>query len=549
MRDLSFARPRRGLAARQAGAAVLLAFAPGMAMQVAWAGPARMDAARSAASSLPAISSGIYVTTAARAALPGLCAGTLAYPPQFTWARGAAAPGADGGIIQAPLSARGGTPRIEQYRAGALIAVYSSFANQPGCTYLGGGQDVLAPASAAASGCGPFTRTHGLRLAMSGDEFRVYPAVYAGPYNQPWFGPMWDGVGDIATAPFYPPDHVVIRGIVAGDRRPVILLNGYASDNTYGQAPVYFDVSDGMVMQDINVAAAPGAVVARAGIYVGPAANLTLRRMRVTGFQRSSGNGVFATNEASGTLWLDGVELDHNGGRQGPAHNLYVNGSSIDPAYTLLLTNVWSHDAFYGHLIKSRAQVTTILASYLQGTLPQGTRRLAESYLVDVPNGGVFTLRNSVLTKNASGKQSNATMVSFAAEGIGDTRPQSIDIENNSFIAFSATTDGIVPLTPLGFFFPRLLPGDPLWPAGLASRVLKNAYVGFCGVPYVGDAALQADFSELGNGFAFTTKVDADDAALAAALLNYHPAQGSATYQHVTQPGAVRSQATLGAMD
>lgn len=481
-------------------------------------------------------------TSAARAELAALCAGAAIYPESWVWNPATVKPTA--------RSAVSGAPRIEQYRDGARIATYTSFANQPTCGYLGGGRDVETPGPAAAAGCGPFTRAHAYRLAKPGDHFYVYPAVYSGEFNQPWFGPMWDSDADYSAGIVHAPDHVSITGVVIGQRRPAILLDGAAAYNTLGQAPVYFDASVGMTMENIDVLSGPNGYAGKAGIYVAAASDLTLRNMRISGFQASGANGVFGTGDAAGSLTMDGLEIDHNGGPSGPAHNVYIGASRVDPDYAVSFTRSWTHNAFFGHTFKSRAQVNVLAADYFDGEeAADEPHDLGESYLVDIPNGGRLTLRNSILHKERSGYGTNVVSVYFAAEGFTDARPQSADIENNTFIAFDRTDDGLHALTPLAFFWPPIVPGAPGWPANVASRVLKNAFVGYCSPPYLGDFAAVEAFSELTLDFRFTTRLRAPEPAIAAHFPGYTPVFGTPTYQHVARSGAPRRTAAIGARD
>jgi hypothetical protein len=486
------------------------------------------------------LQSGTYTTAAASTALPQLCAGSLAYPTHMTW---------QGGVAGAPQSASSGTPRIEQYRNGQLIAVYHSFVNDTGCAYLGGGQDVLNPASAARSGCGAFTRTHAYRLAMAGDSFLVYPAVYAGAINQPWFGPMWDSDADYSAGIFHNPDQVSIIGVTVNGVRPVILVGPSApmGYNTLSQAPVYFDQSNGMVWDNIDVrnVGGQGGV---AGIYIGAASNLTLKNLRVSGFASSNADGILGATNVAGSLTIDSAEIDHNGGTNGPSHDIYIGASQTDPNFTLTLSHSWLHDAYYGHLLKSRAQTTVLTANYLEGGLPLGHHDVAESYLADFPNGGTETIHNNVFSKTASGADSNATLIRFGEEGIRDTRPQSFDFENNTLIAFSATNGGGATLTPFGFFAGSL-PGDQSFPATIATRIQKNLYTGFCAAPYLGDIAVAADFTDLTGNFHLRPQIISDESALAASESSFVTVIGTTTYSHQANTGPMRGNARIGARD
>ena len=181
--------------------------------------------------------------------------------------------------------------------------------------------------------------------------------------------------------------------------------------------------------------AAPSGVVGKAGIYINSAHNPALHDMRIHEFARQSGgvdgqNGVFSTGNASGTLMLSQIEAFNNGGPNGPTHNFYINASDSDRHFTVVLRNSWSHDAVYGHTFKSRAQVNVIEANFFEGGEPNAAQgqTQAENYLLDLPNGGMATIRDNVFIKTKSGPNSNGMSITFGMEGRVDKRRQSITI-------------------------------------------------------------------------------------------------------------------------
>ncbi len=507
-------------------------------------GAVALCSAASAATSR--ISTGAFVSADAVFELAQMCPSGTGYPQESGWASFQGA---------TPQSATSGQPRIDQYRYGQLIATYTSFANQPGCTMAGDGTDHASPAAAAASGCGPFTRLHTWRLWEPGDVFYVYPAVYTGEANQPWFGPQYDSPDDYNAGITHAPDYITVQGVVQNNQRPVIVLQGGASDNTLGQAPVYFDASRGMVMDSINVIAGAGAASGKAGVYEYAASDLTLSNMRISGFQRAGVNGLFGAGGYSGTLTLTGLELDHNGGTNGPAHNAYIGASAVDPNFTVAMSRSWSHDAYYGHLFKSRAQNGDYTGNFFQGGVPQRGRGQAETYLLDLPNGGQVTVRNNVFVKNASGPNSNGMSLTFMMEGASDSRPQFLDVENNTFVTFAETFDGTHANYPMSFLYPNVRPDSPAWPSNIPARIIKNAFVGYCAPgdgssqDFRGDISAVESFSELTRVFALTTKVEASDTALGAIYDHYIPELGTPFYGFLFGAAPVRQRQTLGARD
>ncbi len=486
------------------------------------------------------------MTPDATAEMAQICPQGSGYPSEAKWASMS---------VQRPQSATSGQPLIAQYRNGSLIASYTTFANQPSCVLAGDGTDYLNPAAPAASGCGPFTRAHTYRLWAPGDVFYVYPAVYSGPYNQPWIGPQFDSFSDYEAGISHNPDNIVIQGVVQNNRRPVVLLEGGASDNTLDQAPVYFDQSTGFVWDSVNVTAGAKVTAGKAGVYESGASNLTLSNMRINGFERAGVNGLFGAGQYSGVLTLNFVELDHNGGPDGPAHNAYIGASAVDPNFTVNVSHSWSHDAFYGHLFKSRAQNNVLTANYFQGGLPQPGRAQAEDYLLDIPNGGQVTLRNNIFVKNQSGAGANAMAFTFLLEGVSDSRAQSVDLENNTFVSFAKTYDGTHTNYPFAFLYPSVVPNSTSWPSNIPARILKNAFVGYCTTGagdvegYRGDISVVESFLELTRNYALTTKILASDAALGTMYSNYVPEVGTPSYAFLYGLTPARMVATIGAQN
>jgi hypothetical protein len=349
---------------------------------------------------------------------------------------------------------------------------------------------------------------------------------------------------------------IKIEGVVQNGLRPVVLLDVPATHNALYQAAVYLGTSSNITMENIDVIEAATGTVGQAGVYVTGATNLTLRNVRISGFSQSINDGLFGADGNTGTLLLDQIELDHNGGNNpnGLAHNAYINASSADPTFTVMMTHSWTHDATFGHLFKTRATVDTFIGNYFQGGLPEPGTGVGESYLLDVPNGAQLTVRDNIFTKNASGYYGNGANITFAVEGVPDTRALSIDIENNMFVAYAEFYNGVDGNFPFFFYYPAVEPGTPQWPATVPYRVIKNAFVGYCPVSgnpqgYRGDIYAEEAFAELSGGFSLLTKVNSNEVRLSKTLPGYTKVIGSLAYAHAMQPGVRRKVATLGAED
>ncbi|MEY4730290.1 MAG: hypothetical protein RL020_1448 [Pseudomonadota bacterium] len=384
------------------------------------------------------------------------------FPEQWLW-------GASGNAaVGQPQAATSGEPKIEQWRGGKLIATYAHFGTS-------GSYSAANTFPGADPTGGAFSRQP-YRQFAEGDEYRVYPAVYEGLTQQPWIGPMVASFMGVSQMP----KNISIRGITVNGVRPLLRLPSEgASNNTLGQSMIYFDQSENIIFDNFDIeSTASSGGLGRAAIYINGAKNLTLRNLRLHGFKAQSANGIFGTDANSGTLRLENLEIYDNGGGNGPEHNFYIGASSVDPNFTVHLTGSYSHDAYYGHLFKSRAQKNILEGNYFRGNVAGAQQ--AENYLVDVPNGGVLTMRNNVLVKNASGDNSNGLMVTFKMEGASDTRPDAITIEHNTFVAHTRFFDSQQhQVAPYSFFYPSKNPDLAGFPVANV-KVRGNAYIGLC---------------------------------------------------------------------
>jgi len=498
---------------------------------------------------------GSYTSNAASTESALMCSKKTPFPGQWTWNPASTITQPRGATAADNL-----TPRIDQVRNGQVIASYNSFgSNIKTCNSNLQVNGSSNPKPAAIVGCGAFGNVSHVdlyRLWQSGDTFLVYPAVYTGSENNIMITPRPDYYHDPVP---HIPSNITIQGVTVNGIRPALLNVAAAGDFASAQAPVYIwnagnaaTNSTNITLENLDIGVDQNLGSAgKSGIYTNGATNLTLRQLRIYGFELKQGNtyganGIFATSSDGGTLTIDQVELYRNGGGEGPAHNLYINASVVDPNYTVHMVNSWSHDAFYGHTFKSRAQNNILEGNYFQGGLPQGgIYQQAENYLVDIPNGGQLTMRNNILVKNRSGDYSNGASVTFAVEGVIDARAQAVDIENNTFVAFAATYDGSHPLWPF-FFWHSLVPGAadfvlPGYPSGTVVPSIKisgNVFVGYCSqtyssdlfMNYRGDLAVTEAFSELVHDFSFNNPV----------LTTITDVAGTPAYTHAAQTGLLR---------
>ena len=515
------------------------------------------------------------ITTAGQSDQNTLCPPNVTepYPQQFTWAFANLRLRPRGATQSDNL-----TPRVEQWHAGAAAAsvVWSGLdSNQSTCqqpflpptappgtvvTFNGASypyitiklpngnaepifSDPLLQAIAN-TGCGPFgTVSHSdlFRTWRSGDTFKIYPAVYPGIIQIHPKPDYYNG----GTVPIFAPTDITLQGITVKGIHPSFLrTDAGGGDSESPKDVVEIAESSNVTIDNVDIGLSPTGYVALGVVFDTGGGSLwhdangtalaapifggttTISNSRIFGgelAQQTSGgaNGVVgAVGVLGGSVALLHDEIYQNGGSSvqnsgGPGHNVYLP-TGLDPKFTVIAQGNWSHDAYYGHLFKTRAQNNIIVGNYFQGGVPQGgIYQQAEAYGLDVPNGGILEVKNNLFAKNESGPNSNGFSMAYGEEGIPDARPLSIDVENNTFVAFSATLDGFHPNVPFLLFSANQNPtigGFPIPSSDV--KIQHNAFVGYCpnmwtgGENYLGDVSATEGFRELTQQFRLRRKFE-----------------------------------------
>lgn len=107
-------------------------------------------------------------------------------------------------------------------------------------------------------------------------------------------------------------------------------------------------------------------------------------------------------------------------GRNGQAHGIYIGGGELHIEDSLFIAAVDE-----GHEIKSRARVTEIVRTVVASLASKDSR------LVDISDGGLVTIRDSVLEKGPN--SSNGDLIGYGLENMKYSS-NDIDIKNNIII-------------------------------------------------------------------------------------------------------------------
>lgn len=116
-------------------------------------------------------------------------------------------------------------------------------------------------------------------------------------------------------------------------------------------------------------------------------------------------DGILANPIAGASILIDHSTFTNNGSGTGQTHAVYVNSMA-----SLTVQNSTFNGTRVGHDIKSRAAVTVVANNYLDDGVT-GTA----SYAIDVPNGGLATIRGNQIVQGPSTQ--NPAMIEYGAEG------------------------------------------------------------------------------------------------------------------------------------
>lgn len=137
-------------------------------------------------------------------------------------------------------------------------------------------------------------------------------------------------------------------------------------------------------------------------------------------FIHDNENGILhGRHQPESEIIIDNCEFAFNGkGKKGRTHNIYLGSVG-----RFILRNSYSHDALYGHLVKSRAVENYILYNRLFEGMA--------SYAIDLPNGGYGLVMGNVIYQGD--KTDNSAIVAYGQKKLTRDNNQ-LEVVYNSFL-------------------------------------------------------------------------------------------------------------------
>lgn len=144
--------------------------------------------------------------------------------------------------------------------------------------------------------------------------------------------------------------------------------------------------------------------------------NLTIRHC----YFHDNENGILTNSNSASQILIEHSEFGNNGYGDGYSHNVYINRVA-----QLIFRYNYSHRAYVGHLLKTRAAENYILYNRLTG------ENGSQSYELDVSNGGRTYVIGNLFHQGQ--KTSNSNMLAYQMEGALYTSSE-LFVVNNTFV-------------------------------------------------------------------------------------------------------------------
>ena len=139
-------------------------------------------------------------------------------------------------------------------------------------------------------------------------------------------------------------------------------------------------------------------------------------------FFHDNENGILTSSPYQGTILIEYTEFANNGFGDGFSHNLYINHAD-----TLIFRHNYSHHAFIGHCLKTRATHNFIEYNRI---MDEETGR--SSRLIDISNGGLCFIIGNVFMQGE--RAENRNLIGYGLEGLSNPTAHELIIVSNTFV-------------------------------------------------------------------------------------------------------------------
>jgi hypothetical protein len=252
-------------------------------------------------------------------------------------------------------------------------------------------------------------------------------------------------------------NNIIIKGVGS---RPHFSANGV---NIPNQKAIWVIQGDNCIVDNIEFSGADVSSNNGAGIR-SEGINLTVNNS----YFHDNEMGILTANDERSTIIIENTEFhDHGKSNGGMSHNIYIGQCE-----KFILKNSYSHHAWHGHNVKSRAENNYILYNRI---MDEETG--SSSYLLDLPEGGRSYVIGNLFHKGVNAENPNAA-ISYASENLNGEF-QELYVSGNTFVNERSNGGGI-----------RYVNGDP------KLKIVNNIFLDFTS-PMNSDATAQEYYNNI----------------------------------------------------
>ncbi|HZG00220.1 MAG TPA: T9SS type A sorting domain-containing protein, partial [Chitinophagales bacterium] len=191
--------------------------------------------------------------------------------------------------------------------------------------------------------------------------------------------------------------------------------------------------------------------------------------------------GILAGDLSPSHILIENSEFANNGAGDGFSHNVYIN--HVD---TLTFRYNYSHGAWVGHDLKSRAHVNFILYNRISDEQGEASR------CIDLPNGGITYLVGNAIEQGPNSP--NQDVIGYGLEGLSNPTPHELYAVNNTLVSNRSNAIYFHLAPPMTFFkaYNNILAGpasDPYSGLPTAIDTASNVFLSTTAAFHFADAS------------------------------------------------------------
>ena len=210
-------------------------------------------------------------------------------------------------------------------------------------------------------------------------------------------------------------NNLTIQGV--GPTRPIL----DAAGGNYGDKGILVVYASNITVDNLELMGTVGPSLNDAGIRYQPPTTGAAKLIVKNCYIHDNQDGVLTNGGNNISIVFDSTEFSHNGAGDGQSHNMYIN-----QAGSFTMQYCYSHDAYMGHEVKTRANTNYILYNLISNENGYGSRN------IQLAQGGTAYVIGNIVQKGPN--CTNPELITYGGEG-NNSNPY-LYVANNTLINY-----------------------------------------------------------------------------------------------------------------